>query len=209
MYKNFRDIAKKFFPKVKVCTDSFHVLKHLTNDFRKARIRCQNSTENPTFKYLLVKFRRAFDHKYQDFLDNEPRYNKKLGQYINYRGIRDFLFENFPALKVAFELKEYYIDLNKQATLQTAPVRIEEAISIFGNCGISEYEEFHLLLVNWREEIINSFNVIEDKRINNSFMESKNRLVTKLIYNANGFKNFKRTRNRILYCLNPSDTFKF
>ena len=209
MYENFRDIANIFFPKAKVCADSFHVLKHLTDDFRKIRIRCQNSTENPTLKYLLVKFRRAFDHRYQHLLDNEPRYNKKLGQYINYRGIRDFLFENFPVLKIAFELKEYYIELNSQATLKTIPIRIDEAISIFANCGIPEYEEFHILLVNWREEIINSFTVIDDKRINNSFMESKNRLVAKLIYNANGFKNFKRTRNRILYCLNPSDTFKF
>ena len=138
-----------------------------------------------------------------------PSYNKRLGQYINYRGIRDFLFDNFPILKIAFDLKEYYININSQATLKTIPIRIDEAISIFGNCGINEYEEFHLLLVNWREEIINSFTTIDDKRINNSFMESKNRLVAKLIYNANGFKNFKRTRNRILYCLNPSDTFKF
>ena len=45
-----------------------------------------------------------------------------------------------------------------QATLQTATTRVDEAISIFGNCGISEYEEFHLLLANWREDIINSFN---------------------------------------------------
>ena len=209
MYENFRDIARTYFPNAKVCADSFHVLKHLTDDFRKVRIRCQNSTENPTLKYLLIKFRRAFDHKYQDFLDNEPRYNKKLGQYINYRGIRDILFDSFPILKVAFDLKEYYINLNAQVTLKTAPVRIDEAISIFGNCGISEYEEFHLLLVNWREEIINSFTIVEGKRINNSYMESKNRLVSRLIYNANGFKNFKRTRNRILFCLNTNDSFKF
>ena len=132
-----------------------------------------------------------------------------MGQYINYRGIRDLLFENFPILKVAFELKEYYIDLNSQVTLQTAPTRIDETISIFGNCGIDEYREFYLLLVYWREEIINSFNVIGDKRINNSFMESTTRIVSKLIYNANGFKNFQRTRNIIIFCLNPNDTFRF
>jgi hypothetical protein len=44
-----------------------------------------------------------------------------LGKHINYRGIRDLLFENLPVLKVAFELRGYYIDLNSQATLQTAP----------------------------------------------------------------------------------------
>ena len=98
------------------------------------------------------------------------------------------------------------INLNAQVTLKTAPVRIDEAISIFGNCGIAEYEEFHLLLVNWRDEIINSFTVVDGRRINNSFMESKNRLVAN---NANVFKNFKRTCNRILYFLNPCDTFKF
>lgn len=141
-------------------------------------------------------------------MDNEPKYNKKLGQYINYRSIRDILLENFPVLKTAFELKEYYIDLNNKATIENASEKIDEAIEMFSNCGIEEYSEFHGLLVNWRDEIINSFTVVNERRINNSFMESKNRIVAKLIYNANGFRNFKRTRNRILYCLNWNDSFK-
>ena len=37
--------------------------------------------------------------------------------------------------------------------------------------------------------------------------ESKNKEVGRLIFSANGFKNFKRTRNRMLYCLNEEDTF--
>ena len=93
--------------------------------------------------------------------------------------------------------------------MKTAPIKIAEAIRIFADCGIDEYEEFHTLLDNWREEIINFFTVIEGKRINNSYIESKNRIVARLIYNANGFTNFDRTRNRILYCLNKDDTFKF
>lgn len=65
-----------------------------------------------------------------------------------------------------------------------------------------------MLLVNWREQITNSFTVVDGKRINNSYIAAKNRLISRLIYNANGFKNFKRTRNRILYCLNAKDTYK-
>lgn len=209
MYENFRDVAKTYFPKAKICADSFHVIKHLTDDFRKIRNSCRNSTENPILKYLLSKFRKVCDHRYQKLLDNEPKYNKRLGEYINYRGIRDILFRNLPVLKTAFELKEFYIALNSQTSLETAPIKIAEAIRIFADCGIEEYEEFHTLLVNWREEIINSFTVIEGKRINNSYIESKNRIVARLIYNANGFTNFNRTRNRILYCLNIDDTFKF
>ena len=208
MYDVYRDTAKTCFPKAKICADSFHVIEHLTKDFRTVRLNARRSTENPVLRYLLTRFKNVLSHRFQTKLDNEPRYNKKLGQYINYRGIRDILFENFPVLKIAFELKEYYITLNNTTPMEKAAEKIDEAIDIFANCGIEEYSEFHGLLVNWRDEIINSFTVVDGRRINNSFMESKNRLVAKLIYNANGFKNFKRTRNRILYCLNWNDTFR-
>lgn len=206
MYDTYRDIAHIFFPKAKVCADSFHVLKHLTDDFRKVRMKCYKTTEDETYKYLLVKFKHIFEHN--KYLDNEARYNKKLARYVNYRDIRDILFDRFPELKIAYELKEYYINLNTKETLQTIPKALDEAIQLFESSGIDEFDEFHKLLVNWHDEIINSFTLINGRRINNSFMESKNRLVEKIIFNANGLKNFKRTRNRLLYCLNKADTFK-
>ncbi|MDO4920856.1 MAG: ISL3 family transposase [Phascolarctobacterium sp.] len=205
MYDIYRDVANIFFPKAKVCADSFHVLKHLTDDFRKVRLRCLRSTESETYKYLLTTFKYVFEHN--KYLDNKPRYNKKLGRYVNYRNIRDILFENFPDLKAAYELKEYYINLNTKETLETIPQTLDKAITMFENSGIEEFDEFYSLLKNWHDEIINSFTVINGRRINNSFMESKNRLIEKIIFNANGLKNFKRTRNRLLYCLNPNDTF--
>ena len=206
MYDTYRDIAHTFFPDAKVCADSFHVLKHLTDDFRKLRIRLLRNTEDPVLKYLLVKFRNVFAHNKD--IDNAPRYNKRLNKYVNLRDIRGLLFAAFEELKVAYELKEYYIRLNEEKTLENAPAAIDEAIRYFESCGIEEYEEFYKLLINWRDEIINSFTLINGRRINNSYMESKNRIVGRLIFNANGFKNFKRTRNRILYYLNKNDTFK-
>ena len=74
-------------------------------------------------------------------------------------------------------------------------------------CGEKSLQHFYKMLQNWREEIINSFTKINGRRINNSYMESKNKEVGRLIFSANGFKNFKRTRNRMLYCLNEEDTF--
>ena len=146
-----------------------------------------------------------FDHN--KFLDNEPKYNKSLGMYANYRTIRDTLFNAFEELRVAYELKEDYIRLNATTSLEDAPEAIDKAIKAFESSGIVEYEEFYKMLQNWREEIINSFTKINGRRINNSYMESKNKEVGRLIFSANGFKNFKRTRNRMLYCLNEEDTF--
>ena len=103
MYEVYRNIAKMYFPKAIVCADSFHVLKHLTDDFNKVRLRCRRSTENTTLQYWLVKLRYIFQHNMD--LDNPPRYNKAMNRYMNLRDIREMLFYEFPDLKIAYELK--------------------------------------------------------------------------------------------------------
>ena len=106
-----------------------------------------------------------------------------------------------------YELKEDYISFNRTATLNNAEIELEKLIEAFKNCSIKEYKAFSSLLINWGKEIVNSFIVIEGKRINNSFIKSRNRQIGSLIYNANGLSNFKRTRNRIMYCINKNDTY--
>lgn len=205
LFDNYREIAKTYFPNAKVCADSFHVLKHLTESFRNVRLRCRRSTEDPVLFYLLNKFKFVFHHNVN--LDNTPKYNKKLGKYANYRDIRDYLFIKFPELDPAYQLKEKYINFNEKTNNADVVEDLEHLIRLFGDCNIPEYDQFYNLLKNWRDEIINSFTVINCKRINNSFIESKNRQLGKLINNANGFTNFTRTRNRILYCLNKNETY--
>lgn len=206
MYEPYRDIAAIFFPRALVCADSFHVLKHLTDAFRKVVRRLMRETPDPKLRYLLVKFHHVFDHN--KMLDNPPRYNKVWNRFMNYRVIMEILFAAFDELKTAYELKEYYINLNANTKPEDAPKAISEAIGLFESCGISEYEDFYKMLENWRKEIINSFTMVNGRRINNSHIESKNRIVDKLFFNANGFRNFDRARNRILYCLNADDLFK-
>lgn len=206
MYDNFRDISSIFFPNAIICADSFHVTKHLNDGFKQVRLRYKKNTDNKTLKYMLIKFHFVFNHEVN--LDNEPRYNRSLNRYMNRRDIRDFLLSNFPDLKIAYELKEYYLNLNSTCTYDSAPTAIDNAIKLFSDCGIPEYDEFYTMISNWRDEIINSFIKINGNRINNSYIESKNRIIEKLMYNANGFKNFSRTRKRFLYCLNKNDTFK-
>ena len=53
-------------------------------------------------------------------LDNPPKYNKVMNRYMNLRDIRDMLFYEFPDLKIDYELKEYYVNLNAACKLQEA-----------------------------------------------------------------------------------------
>ncbi|MDO5139090.1 MAG: ISL3 family transposase [Oscillospiraceae bacterium] len=203
----YRLVFSIYCPKALICADPFHVIKNLTKFFNDVRLRCRRNCDDETLIYLLTKFDFVFDHHQN--LDNEGKYNRRLGRYINYRGIRDYLFEAFEDLKKAYELKERYIDFNSSVTLSDAPERLEEMTSLFEGCDLKELKPFHTLLVNWKKEIINSFNTVNGKRINNSYIESRNAIIEKLLYNANGMVNFRRTRNRIMYCINKSDTYRF
>lgn len=205
LYDNYRDIAHAFFPKAIICADSFHVIKHLTEDFKQVRLRCRRNTQDEDIQYLLTKFKHIFHHGIE--LDNTPKYNKRFHRYMNYRDMQELLFKNFPDLKAAYELKEAYIFFNNTANYSNASERLTSLLNAFADSNIKEYDEFYNLLINWFQEIVNSFSTTRNRRINNSYIESRNRQLERLIYNANGFTNFKRTRNRILYCLNKSDSY--
>lgn len=206
LYDNYRDIAHKYFPTALVCADSFHVIKHLTDAFKDVRLRCRRSTEDKDLQYLLTTFKHIFHHDMD--VDNMPRYNKRFKRKMNYRDMMTILFERFPDLKTAYELKEKYISFNLMATRENVEELLPSLLIDFANCNIPEYDEFYNLLRNWYNEIINSFNTACNKRINNSYIESRNRQIERLLFNANGYTNFKRARNRMLYCLNKDDTYK-
>jgi transposase len=201
----YRQVCKLYFSKSVICCDEFHVLKNLGYFFDNVRKRCRRNCDDEVLVYLLTKF--DFVLSVDINLDNVSKYNKKLKRYINYRGIRETIFEAFPELKKAYELKESYIFFNRNCNNNNVEEELEKQIEAFRVCDIKEYKSFYTLLINWKQEIINSFTVVDGKRINNSYIESRNRIIDTLMYNANGFTNFKRTRNRIMYCINKNDTF--
>lgn len=201
----YRQVCKLYFSKSTICCDEFHVLKNLGYFFDNVRKRCRRNCDDESLIYLLTKFDYVLNVDIN--LDNTSKYNKKLKRYINYRGIREIIFEAFPELKKAYELKESYIFFNRNCNINNVEEELEKQIEAFKVCDIKEYKSFYTLLVNWKQEIINSFIVVDGKRINNSYIESRNRTIDTLMYNANGFTNFKRTRNRIMYCINKNDTF--
>ena len=145
---------------------NFMSLKILIIFFDDVRKRCRRNCDDDIFIYLLTKF--DFVLSVDEELDNKPKYNKKLGRYINYRGIREIIFEAFPELKKAYELKEAYILFNRTSNINNVKEELDKQIKAFETCGIKEYKSFYSLLINWKDEIINSFITVDGKRINNS-----------------------------------------
>ena len=77
-------------------------------------------------------------------------------------------------------------------------------------------------LKNWRTEIINSFYVVyseyvidkedghvdlREKHMTNAIIENRNKVVKLIKNNANGYHNWERFRNRMMYVMTPDATF--
>lgn len=73
-----------------------------------------------------------------------------------------------------------------------------------------ELQIFADTLIRWKQEIINSFLIIPgtQKRLNNGLIENRNKSIKLLKHSSNGYTNWSRFRNRVLYTLNDDTSIK-
>ena len=61
------------------------------------------------------------------------------------------------------------------------------------------------MIERWKQEIINSHIIVNGKRLSNGPMESINGRIRRILFEAYGYTNFDRFRNRIMYSLNNNE----
>ncbi len=109
-------------------------------------------------------------------------------------------------LKYAYELKEMYIIFNNsKGDMDQISENLTALIDAYKILGISLFVDIGNTLSNWKQEIINSFHTYKGRRINNGPIEGRNRYVKTVLELANGYRNFKRFRHRILYVFNKHE----
>ena len=204
MNMTYRYIAKKYFKKAVICADSFHVVKQLNDSFSKVRIRIMKRYDSSSTEYYLLKHFRFLLLRRDINLDNKARWNKKLGQYINYRGLLERILSIDEELDKAFHIKELYINFNISSSYLEAKRDIDAIIDRFRREDIPEYREFTSMLYRWKEEILNSFLLFKGKRLNNGVAENINSTVSLILYNTKGIRNHERRRKRIMYSVNKT-----
>ncbi|TDW07794.1 transposase [Breznakia blatticola] len=183
------------------------------------------------FNWLLMKNDESIieiDNKKWRLLDpNIPKKkNRKLGRYCNYYDIREMILEIDQRLITALNLKYTLDTFYKEATLETAKTKLESLILDMSNSEIPGFVSFSHTLINWKNEIINSFQLIEKviqvkdketgkmkhvltrKRLNNGIIENRNKVIKQIKHNSNGFHNWERFRNRVLYAINDDSTYR-
>lgn len=206
MYKPYKQIAKIYFKKAIICVDSFHVINQLNNGLSKIRVRLMKSFPVDSKEYYLLKrFKYLLFTSYESLNYNDKgKFNKVFQRYLNFYQLRELLLDIHPDLRKGYDLKEAYMDFNKKSTFDQAGPLLDSITKSFIKSNIDEFNEFITSIVNWRQEIINSFILYKGVRINNGVAESLNASVKILLYNTRGIRNHERRRKRIMYAINKT-----
>ena len=217
MYRPYIGYVDKYFPNAVSIVDSFHVVKMINDKILSYIRRLQNKYKHMDEQrherleqqlgrkiefthskeyYLLKNYRWLILKNHDDIhYSGKSHYNYKLRRYITIGEIEDMLFDIDPNLRHIRNLKERYIQFNKQYgnNPKQARKKLSELIDIYRNCPYSIFHDVAETLSYHFESIVNSFIMIERmcadgthiSRLSNGPMKSLNRIA----------KDMKRTMN--------------
>lgn len=229
MYDAYRSAAYQFFENCIGIVDRFHLCQEYGRKADSVRIRIMKGCEKGSDSYYLLKSFSWMIYKHNDSgaqsgktpifdPNHQRRYNKHFRRYLNYFEIREMMLGIHPDLRKAWDFKEEIYDFYKTASLENASDILDGLIRKMKASGIDELIQFSKTLRKWKQEIINSLTVFEyfydvkketghvdvyEKRMHNGNIENRNAIIKCVKANANGYKNWDRFRNRLLYVLDP------
>jgi len=202
MWEPYLDVASIYFPDAIVAIDSFHVLKEIGFALDKVRRRIMSGYQKGSEEYYLLK-------KWNDLLYNDQKsYGEKMkikglgNRWYNKYQLQQKMLTIHPDLKIAQEFYILYKRQNKVTNIEGAEAMIDSFINHKDILKVKEFVPIIQMLINWKEYIINSFNIVDGRRISNGPIEGFNSNFKKMMNVANGLYSFARFRNRLMYCYN-------
>ena len=202
MWEPYLDIATLYFPTATVAIDSFHVLKDMGFALDQVRRRVMSGYRKGSEEYYLLK---KWNHLL--FSDQKPWEEKMkikgLGNgWYNKHQIQQKLLAIHPDLKTAQEFYILYKRYNQITAFENAEAMVDSFINNKEIIKIKEFISVIQMLINWKPFIVNSFIIVDGRRLSNGPIEGFNSNFKKMMTVGNGLYNFLRFRNRLMYCYN-------
>ena len=204
MNDNYRDVFNTYFPNAFLVADSFHVVKRIGTALDEVRKKIMRRYEADTRsdEYYLLKYRDEL--LYKEELSSKMKYNRHFRIEMSEFELLEKMKAIDPELNKAYELYHEYIRFNNREYTDNIECLndLNEIINDYRISLIDAFMKAADTLKDWNGEIVNSFHKFKGKRVSNGPIEGRNSLIKKILRIANGYSNFKRFRNRIIYCLN-------
>jgi len=214
MYQLYKDVAEVYFPKAKICIDSFHVIQQINKAFTDVRVRVMKSFERTSEEYQLLKrfswvlIKDSSRLNLYETIDLYKYYYCVDSQYVTPRVLIDKMLSWDFDLNAAYSMKEEYAYINRTSDSENAGSRIDNYIGELLIYDVKELKRIARMLRHWKQEIVNSFDRVNGQRISNGPIESVNARIDVIKLNGNGYRNFERFKLRVLYSLNENSSIK-
>lgn len=192
-------------------SDEYYLLKH-QNHLLGIRPDAKKKVRNPdpysSRKEIWVQ---TFDP------NGERTYNHYFKKWMNEYELLDLLLSISDDLTEAYEMRNSLSEFFRKGTKADAAERLQVILAKLNQSQVEELNAFGRTVANWFGEIVNSFEVVKteyvvdrktgkpqkkDHRLTSSMIENRNKIVKQIKNNANGYTNWRRFRNRVMYVLN-------
>lgn len=215
MWDTYRDLAEIYFRRAKIAVDSFHVIWHLNKAIVDIRLRVMRKFNKKTksllandmYYYMLKKFHYFFIKDYESIYDGLIAIRKMNTKWLK-SDIRSYVLSIDDELKEAYFLKERYREFNLTSDYEDSLDDFNILINDFLNSKSVEFREFGRILYRWKDYIRNSFIRVDGRRLSNGPIEGVISRIKTMMKNANGYKNFNRFKNRMMYSINKNTPIK-
>ena len=184
MWRPYYDIARTYFKNALIVIDKYHYVRQNTWAFESIRKREQNRLG----KYAT----KIFKGSRKILLSNPNKLSNEEKMQLN--AILSFSED----LRQGYCLKQMFYEFSNSTPYKEAKPLLSKFILLAQNSDIPEYIKLANTLLNWSEEILNSFRV----PYTNGVIEGMNNKIKVIKRNAYGVRNFNRFRNSILHCFN-------
>lgn len=210
MYESYLLVTQIMFPKAKYVVDPFHYTRYIMDALDKVRKRLQENYGYNSYEYKMLKNKKNISLLRQysndiDWFTYTKRYkNKHMIEILKY-DLREKILSISEEYKIAYQLKELFLDITHHATYEEVKEQLLNWISLVREQDIPEMVEAARTIENWLEYICNSF---IDKRFSNGYTEGMNNKIKVIKRVGFGYKNFDFFRIRLLYILNDKNNKK-
>lgn len=210
MYEPYLLVTQIMFPKAKYVVDPFHYTRYIMDALDNVRIRLQENYGYNSYEYKMLKNKKNISLLRQysndiDWFTYTKRYkNKHMVEILKY-DLREKILSISEEYKIAYQLKELFLDITHHATYEDVEKQLLSWISLVREQDIPEMVEAASTIENWLEYICNSF---IDKRFSNGYTEGMNNKIKVIKRVGFGYKDFDFFRIRLLYILNDKNNKK-
>ena len=214
MNDTYREITYQFFPNALISVDLFHIMENVNRALNNVRLKIMRNYEDnkKSHEYYLLKHKNHL--LFKDSLkikDNDYKKNNHFKQEFSSQELLNMLLETDEKLKKAYHLKELISIFFNQDISKNTINEIEDFFDLMimelTICDIRDFEKLAETFKNWKTEILNFFHKFDNRKISNGPIEDRNKYIKIILKLANGYTNFKRFRNRVLYVLNKYETY--